>query len=51
MDVFETITKAWPMFVGFVALVIILAKADLRIGMLEEKVKTLFDLLNKTDKK
>jgi len=35
------------MVVGFVALVIALAKMDVRIGVLEEKVKNLFELWNK----
>jgi hypothetical protein len=47
MDVLEIITKAWPIFVGFVGLVIVLAKLDLRVAVLEEKVKALFELLNK----
>jgi hypothetical protein len=33
--------------VAFVMLVIVLAKADNRLAVLEEKVKTLFELFNK----
>jgi hypothetical protein len=47
MDLIDNIMKLWPVFVGFITLVIILAKADNRIAVLEEKVKTLFDLYNK----
>jgi hypothetical protein len=47
MDLIENIMKLWPVFVGFITLVIVLAKADNRIAVLEEKVKTLFDLFNK----
>lgn len=47
MDMLEIITKTWPIVVGFVTLVIVLAKMDVRIGVLEDKIKTLFDLYNK----
>lgn len=47
MQTLEVIGKLWPIFVSFVALVIVLAKLDVRIGTLEEKVKVLFDLHNK----
>ena len=43
----DTLSKIWPMVIGFVALVIALAKMDVRIGVLEEKVKTLFDMWNR----
>jgi hypothetical protein len=47
MDMVDVISKIWPMLIGFVALVIALAKMDVRIGVLEEKVKNLFELWNK----
>ena len=47
MDMVDVLAKIWPMVVGFVALVIALAKLDVRIGVLEEKVKNLFELWNK----
>jgi hypothetical protein len=47
MDILEIVGKLWPLFVSFVALVIVLAKMDVRIGVAEEKIKTLFDLHNK----
>lgn len=43
----DVLAKIWPMVIGFVALVIALAKMDVRIGVLEEKVKNLFELWNK----
>jgi len=43
----DVLAKIWPMVIGFVALVIALAKMDVRIGVLEEKVKSLFELWNK----
>ena len=42
--------KLWPVFMAFITLVIVLAKADNRLSVLEEKVRTLFDIINK-DKK
>jgi hypothetical protein len=47
MDAIEIIARIWPILVGFVMLVVVLAKADNRIAVLEEKVKTLFDLINR----
>ena len=47
MDMAEILSKIWPMLVAFVMLVIVLAKADNRLAVLEEKVKTLFELFNK----
>jgi hypothetical protein len=47
MELMELLSKAWPIFLGFITLVIALAKMDVRIGVLEEKVKSLFELWNK----
>jgi len=47
MDLFEIFTRAWPMVLAFITLIIVLSKLDLRVAVLEEKVKTLFDLINK----
>lgn len=41
---------AWPIIFGFVTLVIVLAKMHGQIEVLQDKVKTLFDLWNKKDK-
>ena len=35
------------MILAFITLIIVLSKLDLRVAVLEEKVKTLFDLINK----
>jgi hypothetical protein len=43
----ELLIKSWPIFLGIITLIIVLAKLDLRVAVLEEKVKTLFDLFNK----
>ena len=43
----ELIGQLWPLVLAFISLVIILAKMDVRLGMVEEKIKTLFELWNK----
>jgi uncharacterized membrane protein len=40
----------WPVGLGFITLVIVLAKMEVRIGVAEEKIKALFDLWNSKDK-
>ena len=50
MDTIDILTKIWPLLLAFVSLVIVLAKTDNRVAVLEEKVKVLFDLWNKKDK-
>jgi hypothetical protein len=47
MTTAELVIKAWPIFLGIITLIIILAKMDVRLAVVEEKVKTLFDLFNK----
>lgn len=49
MSTVELIIKAWPIFLGLITLIIILAKMDVRLAVVEEKVKTLFQLWNKKD--
>lgn len=51
MDVLELLDKGWGILLSIITLIIVLAKLDLRVAVAEEKIKTLFDLLNKTDKK
>lgn len=50
MDFFDLIAKGWPMLLAFITLVIVLSKLDLRVAVLEEKVKTLFDIINRDRK-
>ena len=47
METFEIILKASPAILALITLIVVLAKLDLRVAVLEEKVKTLFDLFNK----
>ena len=42
--------KMWPLFLGFITLVIVLAKMHGDIIVLKEKVKVAFDLINKMSK-
>jgi hypothetical protein len=39
--------KGWPIFLGMITLIIVLSKLDLRVAVLEEKIKALFDMFNK----
>jgi hypothetical protein len=47
MDTFDLLVKAWPILFALVTLIIVLSKLDLRVAVIEEKVKTLFELFNK----
>jgi hypothetical protein len=47
MDTIDIRAKVWPLLLAFVSLVIVLAKLDNRVAVLEEKVKVLFELYNK----
>lgn len=51
MDLFEIFTRAWPVILALITLIIVLSKLDLRVAVLEDKIKTLFDLLNKRNDK
>jgi hypothetical protein len=51
MEVFEIFTRAWPVILALITLIIVLSKLDLRVAVLEDKIKTLFDLLNKKSDK
>ena len=46
MSAIEFINSVWPVVIGFITLVIVLAKMHSEIETLKEKVKTLFDLWN-----
>ena len=51
MDAITIVSKLWPIFVAFIILIINLAQSHYRIKVLEEKVKTAFDLINKIQDK
>jgi len=50
-DILLVISRLWPLFLGFITLVIVLAKMHSAITVLEEKVKVAFDLINSINKK
>jgi hypothetical protein len=50
MDYVDLIAQIWPIFVGFIILVLTLGKLMSRTDVLEEKVKTLFELWNNRNK-
>ena len=43
----QLILSLWPLAIGFITLVIILAKMHSAIEVINEKIKVLFDLYNK----
>lgn len=45
------LTKAWPILLAIITLIIVLSKLDLRVAVLEEKIKTLFELFNRNKDK
>lgn len=47
MDVIEMLIKGWPVILAMITLIIVLAKLDLRVAVLEDKIKTVFDLINR----
>ena len=44
------LVKAWPILLALITLIIVLSKIDLRVAVLEEKIKTLFEMWNRRDK-
>jgi hypothetical protein len=47
VDVIEMLIKGWPVILAMITLIIVLAKLDLRVAVLEDKIKTAFELINK----
>ncbi len=50
MEALEAIGTIWPIAVGFVTLVIVLAKMHADIEQIKEKIRTLFELWNNRGK-
>jgi|TARA_B110000444_G_C18803308_1_gene578591 hypothetical protein len=46
ISILELVRTAWPLGLGFITLVIILAKMHSQIATLQEKVRVLFELHN-----
>jgi len=49
MEALDLLNAMWPIAVGFVTLVIVLAKMHGDIETIKEKIKVLFELWNKKD--
>ena len=49
MTTMEFVNSTWPMFMGFITLVIVLAKMHGDIETIKEKVRVLFELWNKNN--
>ena len=47
MDALEILVKGWLIFLAMITLIVVLSKLDLRVAVLEEKIKALFDMFNK----
>jgi len=47
MEIAELFLKAWPVLLGIVTLIIVLSKLDLRVAVLEEKMKAAWEQINK----
>ena len=50
MDALDAIGAIWPITLGFVTLVIVLAKMHADIEQIKEKIRTLFELWNNRNK-
>jgi hypothetical protein len=50
MSALDAITALWPIFLGFVTLVIVLARMHSDLETVKEKVRVLFELWNSRDK-
>ena len=50
-DLLLMISRAWPIFVAFIMLIVVLSQSHYRIKVLEEKVKVAFELINKLTNK
>lgn len=51
MEVIELLIKGWPILLAIITLIIVLAKLDLRVAVLEDKMKSAWDLINKSKDK
>ena len=47
MDIIELLIKAWPVLFAIITLIIVLSKLDLRVAVLEDKMKSAWEIINK----
>jgi hypothetical protein len=50
-QILSILSQLWPMLVAFVLLIVTLSQSHYRIKVLEEKVKSAFDLINKINER
>ena len=50
-EILSILSQLWPMLVAFVLLIVTLAQSHYRIKVLEEKVKSASDLINKINER
>jgi hypothetical protein len=51
MDELQAIGTLWLILIAIISLIVVLAKMHYAIGVLEEKIKVAFDLINKISEK
>ena len=47
MEIVELFFKAWPVLLAIITLIVVLSKLDLRVAVLEEKMKAAWEQINK----
>jgi hypothetical protein len=47
MEVVDLFFKAWPVLLAIITLIVVLSKLDLRVAVLEEKMKAAWEQINK----
>ena len=47
MDALEILVKGWPIILAGIMLIVVMSKLENRVSVLEDKAKSLFELLNK----
>ena len=47
MDALEILVKGWPIIVAGIMLIVVMSKLENRVSVLEEKAKSLLEILNK----
>ncbi len=50
-EMLEILSQLWPMLTAFVLLIVVLAQSHYRIKVLEEKMKSAFELINKINER
>tara|TARA_B100001105_G_C21984555_1_gene270500 strand:+ start:133 stop:306 length:174 start_codon:yes stop_codon:yes gene_type:complete len=50
-EALEILSQLWPMLTAFVLLIVVLSQSHYRIKVLEDKMKSAFDLINKINER